>query len=66
MYCVNYIIEKKIRLKRVTNDRAVPIKAEWQDGSLAVWDFIHLSTTKTTYLSRFVFAKSAFATIEIS
>ena len=51
----------------------MPIKAGWRDASLALWDFsrnnkhyIHLSTTKVIYFSRFFFAMSAFAPIEIS
>ena len=39
--------------------RQMPIKAEWRDVSLALWDFsrrnkhyIHLSATKTIYFSR--------------
>ena len=50
----------------------LPIKAWWRDPSLALGDFsqsnkhcIHLSTTKTIYYSRFVFAISAFAPIKI-
>ena len=45
----------------------MPIKAGWWQASLALWNFsrgdkhcIHLSTTKTIYFSRFVFAMSAF------
>ena len=51
----------------------MPIKAEFKDASLVLWDFsrsnkhcIHLSATKTIYFSRFVFAMSAFEPIEIS
>ena len=45
----------------------MPIKAGWWHASVALWDYnrsnkycIHLSTTKTIYFSRFVFAMFVF------
>ena len=51
----------------------LPIKFAWRDAFLALQDFfrsnkhcIHLSETKTIYFSRFVFAMSVFAPVDIS
>ena len=57
----------------MTNSGQMPIKAGWRDASLALWDFkrsnkycIHFSITKKIYFSRFVFAMSVFAPLDIS